>query len=161
MPKSTRPHHVPPLSPTDYLAHAANAKHEARWCVRNGRYSEAWGLFHKQQHFYLKHATRPGSAFTPAEIQSLNAEIHEDLANILRLESKHRMALAHLVYCLAATQRPKKGLARKLPAYFNRAKVVNATLGDAERLIRDHRRVPDLKGIVATVGSWESASISN
>ena len=65
MKKSKTPHDVPTYGPNDHLGHAANAKHEADWCVRNGDHDRAWGFYHEQQNRYLLHTTKRGSAFTP------------------------------------------------------------------------------------------------
>lgn len=63
----------------------------------------------------------------------LDASVHEDLANILRLEKRHKDALANIIYWVAASRhRPIKKNADKLRVYFNRCKLKNTTLEDVE-----------------------------
>ena len=149
------PHKVPTFGPDDNLGHAANAKHEANWYVSNGDLDKAWGLYHRQQHHYSQHATKDGSVFTPEATIALISSVNESLANILRLESKHRDALIHMIYCIAGTTKPTKSQLKKLPAYFKRAKFSNTTFYDMERLISQQRPLADIQEIIGCVVGWK------
>ena len=128
MKKSKTPHDVPTYGPNDHLGHAANAKHEADWCVRNGDHDRAWGFYHEQQNRYLLHTTKRGSAFTPEATAALISSVNESFANILRLEAKHRQALSHMIYCVAGATKPTKGQLKKLPGIFQAFQVLQSHL---------------------------------
>ena len=161
MKKSKTPHDVPTYGPNDHLGHAANAKHEADWCVRNGDLDRAWGLYHEQQNRYLLHTTKRGSAFTPEATAALISSVNESFANILRLEAKHRQALSHMIYCVAGATKPTKGQLKKLPSYFKRSKFSKATFRDVERLVSHQRKRADLQEIIARLAEWEHGRMSH
>ena len=128
MKKAKTPHDVPTYGANDHIGHAANAKHEADWCVRNGDLDRAWGLYHEQQNRYLLHTTKRGSAFTPEATAALISSVNDGFANILRLAAKHRQALSHMIFCAAGAMNPTKGQLKKLPAYFKPSKFSKAQL---------------------------------
>ena len=154
MKSSKKPLKVPTYGPNDHLGHAANAKHEADWCVRNGYLDKAWGLYHEQQDRYSKHAVA-GSGFTREGATALISSINESFANILRLEARHKEALAHLIYSIAGTRRPTKSQLKKLSAYFKRVKLSRTTLDDVNRLISQQRPLADFAQVAARVAKWE------
>ncbi|GMU46360.1 MAG: hypothetical protein AMXMBFR26_11420 [Porticoccaceae bacterium] len=136
---------------TDYLGQAAEAGSKAGAAVKSGKFDEAWELYHKQKELYMKHAVR--SEFTPAQVLALDGSVHEDLANILRLENKHGDALCHFIYSLVTSPKITKSQEKKLPAYVNRAKLKNGTLADVEAFIRDKRSC-DFRSVQLRVAAW-------
>ena len=90
-----------------------------------------------------------------AQTVDLISSVSESVPNILRLESKHREALAHMIYCIAGTTKPTKGQLKKLPAYFKRCKFSKAVFRDVERLVSQQRQKADVPEIVACVAKWE------
>jgi hypothetical protein len=114
----------------DHLGKAAEAGRKAKGAIKNKKYDEAWGLLHEQKFQYMEHANLNG--FNMEQTLALDADVHEHLANILRLENKHKDALTHILYWVAAqNHRPKKSHEKKLASYFNRCKLKNTTLEDA------------------------------
>jgi hypothetical protein len=139
----------------DFLGQAADAGHKAKAAVKAKQYDEAWGLYHGQKSFYMKHANRSG--FTAKQALALDASVHEEMANILRLESKHEDALVHIVYwILAGVDRPIKRHQQKLQSYFNRCKFENTTLSDAEKVIDAQTKLPEFTLAKAIVSEWVS-----
>lgn len=147
---------VPIYSPTDYLGYAANAKHEANWYLKNGNLDKAWQFYQKQQYYYSLHidSRHPGYGYTPEQAISLLSTVNESMANVLRLEGKHRLALMHMIYCVAGSNRSKKRHVNKLPAYFKRAKYAHVSLDDVYRLISKQKPLADLEGIKDAMEPW-------
>lgn len=113
----------------DYLGKAADAKSEAKQAVKERDFDKAWGLFHEQKEYYVKHANRIG--FIARDALSLDSTVHEDLANILRVGGKHHDAFFNILYwVIASRHRPIKRHEQKLKAYFNRCKFKNTTIED-------------------------------
>ncbi|MEL4399033.1 hypothetical protein AAEJ42_01975 [Shewanella algae] len=113
----------------DFLGPAAKAKHAAKDAIREGRYDDAWKQLHIQKENYLKNSSRHG--FTKIQTLSLDADPHEDFANILRLEKKHNDAFVNILYWVSAqSHRPKKSHASKLKSYFNRTSFKNSVSFD-------------------------------
>lgn len=116
---------------TDYLSLAAQAKHAGLQALKKGLYDVAWGCFHEQKEQYVKQATR--SRFSKRDFLALDSTVSEHLANVLRAENKHKLALVHITYwVLAHRHRPTKSQANKFKAYFNRCKFEGVTLAQAE-----------------------------
>lgn len=106
----------------DFLGQAAEKKQLGKQAMREKRFDDAWRLFHEQKAFYLKHAARSG--FDPLSTRVIDASIHDDLANILRMESRHKEALTNIAYTYKAflmAKRPINTLEKKLMAYYGRA----------------------------------------
>lgn len=139
----------------DFLGKAAEAGHKAKAAVKSEKYDEAWGHYHDQKSFYMQHANRTG--FTAKQLLALDASVHEDMANILRLENKHQDALVHIVYwVLAGVDRPIKRHQQKLKSYFNRCKFKNTQLPVAERLIAENTQLPEFTLAKSIVSEWVS-----
>lgn len=139
----------------DYLVHAAYCKREGKAAVKAGAHDEAWGLFNKQKSYYMRHASKQG--FTPKQTISLDAQVHEDLANILRLEKKHNDALVNIIYwVLAGNDRPTIQHQPKLKAYFNRCKFKNVELAEAVDVSQRKGELPDLREIELLVLDWKN-----
>lgn len=137
----------------DYLSMAAKAGHKAKAAVKAKEFDKAWGLYHEQKSLYLAHANR--SSFTTLETLSLDASVHEHLANILRLESKHDAALVNVLYwIIAQSHKPIKRHNEKLTAYFNRCKFSNTSLEEALDYITLQRNSLDFSEIQLKVAEW-------
>lgn len=114
----------------DFLGKAAEASHNAKAAVKTKQYDEAWGLYHQQKNFYMQHANRCG--FTACQALALDSQVHEDLANILRIENKNYDALVHILYWVVANnESPIKRHQQKLSAYFGRCKFKSTSLDEA------------------------------
>lgn len=146
------PYQVPLYGEDDYLGLAANAKHKANWRFEMGDFDEAWKAHMKQQRYYILHANKSG--FTPEHTVSLVSTVNESLANILRLEGKHRDALVHMIYRVAGARSPSKRVLKKLPAYFNRAKLDNVSFSDVEELVLQQQPLADMRAIKNAVAGW-------
>lgn len=139
----------------DHLTKAAAAKKEAEAAVARGEYDVAWKHFHEQKMFYLKNASEGG--FTPEQTLALDASVNEDLANILRLEGKHDLALAHIAYWIACSrEKAPKREAQKLRAYFNRCSFKKTSFDECSALIERQRKAPDYRNIQETLLGWRS-----
>lgn len=137
----------------DFLGKAAVTGHKAKAAVKEKRFDDAWRLYHEQKEHYIKHANR--SKFTARQAIALDASVHEDLANILRLEGKHDQALIHIVYwVVASSDHPIKRHEDKLRAYFNRCKYSDTTLEMAKDQIQSITSIADFKQIRSMVGTW-------
>lgn len=139
----------------DFLGKAADAGHKARAAVKAMKYDEAWRLYHDQKSLYMQHANRTG--FTAQQALALDASVHEDIANILRLENKHEDALVNIVYwVLAGVDRPIKRHEDKLRSHFNRCKFKNTQLAEAEKLISENTLLPEFTLAKSMVAEWVS-----
>lgn len=78
------------------MGKAAEAGQKAKDAKRTKEYDKAWGLYHEQKMLYMQHANR--SDFTNRQVLALDSQVHEDLANILRVEKKNDNALTHILY---------------------------------------------------------------
>lgn len=139
----------------DFLGKAAEAGHQAKAAVKDKQYDKAWGLYHEQKSFYMQHANRSG--FTANQVLAFDASVHENMANILRLEKKHEDALVNIVYwVLAGVDRPIKRHQQKLKSYFNRCKFKNTELTEAERIIASNTKLPEFTLAKSIVSEWLS-----
>ncbi|EOW6714650.1 hypothetical protein ACOZ09_003763 [Acinetobacter baumannii] len=106
----------------DYLGQAANSKKLAQIAIKERRFDDAWKHLNDQKNSYLKHASKMG--FSKTETLVLDSSPHEDMANVLRLEGKHKNALSNISYTYKVAytaNRPIITLEKKLEAYYNRA----------------------------------------
>jgi len=125
---------VDKLMESDYLGKAATAQHEAREAIKDNERDKAWKLFHEQKSFYLQHANKSG--FSERDAICLDSSVHEDMANMLRLEGKHSDALIHILYwVIASSHRPIKRHDQKLRAYFNRCKFESVDFVEVEAFV--------------------------
>ena len=141
-------------SMTDHLGNAATLKHSARQAVREKRFDDAWRLFHEQKSHFAEHAKSYGH--TPRQALALDGSVHEDLANVLRLEQKHEDALVHLLYCICTSTNPTKALQKKIPAYVSRCKFTNTSLADVEAFTVTNSQKPDFRAIQKAVLEWQN-----
>ena len=106
----------------DYLGKAAHEKQSAKIAIKEKRFNDAWRHLNNQKDLYLKHAHR--MQFSEIHTLVIDSSPHEDMANILRLEGKHKNALSNISYTYKAAHladRPTITLEKKLEAYYNRA----------------------------------------
>lgn len=106
----------------DYLGKAAHEKQSAKIAIKEKRFDDAWRHLNNQKDLYLKHARR--MQFSEIHTLVIDSSPHEDMANILRLEGKHKNALSNISYTYKAAHladRPISTLEKKLEAYYNRS----------------------------------------
>jgi hypothetical protein len=72
----------------DYLGKAAVAGDKARAAKDAGDLNAAWGFYQEMKEHNLQHALREG--FTPAQTLAIDSSVSKPLADILRLEARHR-----------------------------------------------------------------------
>ncbi len=141
----------------DYLYLAAEAGRDAKAAAKTGNFDTAWGLFHDQKQAYLQHAQSQG--WGARQTLALDASVHEDLADLLRLEKRHREAFPHILYWVAAGRnRPIKRHTEKLRAYFNRCKFKNTSLHDVEVYLSSRKSPVSYSAIQKQVKRWVDAS---
>ena len=143
---------VDTIDSNDYLGLAANANNRAKIEMKNKNYEKAWELFTKRQHYYYQHAEKQN--FTASETIALAADVSEDFANVLRLEGNHNQALVHMIYCVAGEYPSVKYKAKKLLAYFNRAKLKNVSFEELENFIYSLPKPPNYRTIQDKVKEW-------
>ena len=115
----------------DFLGKAAREKDKAKLAMKEKDYSKAWRHFDEQRMNYIGHAERCG--WGARDTMRLIGSVHQNFANIFRLEKRHKDAFVHLVYCLSTDDRPSQGLKNKVKPYFNRLKLKNVTVDDAQK----------------------------
>lgn len=139
-----------------YLHHAAEAKHKAHAAAKKGKYNRAWKYFHEQKSMYSKHAAI--SDFTDKQALSLDSSVHENLADILRLQGKHEEALSHILYWVTAGRdRPLKRHDLKFKAYFNRCNYLNTSLSEARRYSKSKLQHPDFANAQSKTKKWKAS----
>ncbi|MEL0629997.1 hypothetical protein [Psychromonas aquatilis] len=122
---------------SDTLTLAAKAGNEAKQAIKDKDYNKAWGLLSEQKQLYMKHSQAIGCSAQNA--LSLDSNVHENYANILRLENKHHDAFFHILYwVIASYHRPIQKHEQKLVAYFNRCKFKNTTIDDIQAYVKKH-----------------------
>ncbi|WP_312141156.1 DUF4236 domain-containing protein [Stutzerimonas nitrititolerans] len=140
----------------DYLGQAALAGRNAKDAVKACDFDKAWRLFHDQKQLFLQHAQQQGWA--ARETLALDASVHEDLADVLRLEKRHTEALPHILYWVAASRhRPIKRHVEKLRAYFNRCKLTNTSLEEVEAYLSSRKDTASYPAIQRQVKRWIQA----
>lgn len=125
----------------DFLGRAAKKKQLAKQAIKDKKFDDAWKYLHEQKILYLQHANRPDSGFDHLSTMVVDASIHEDLANILRLENKHKDALLNISYVYKVNftaKRPRITLEKKLKVYFGR-------VGDSADYSKFKRMLESLK----------------
>lgn len=136
----------------DYLLLATEKGAEAKLAMREKNNAEAWELLQQQKSLFSKFATNEGKS--GAESTALDAGVSKELANILRLDKKHKEALVHVIYWIANSKSVTKDQEGKLQAYFNRAKLSGTVVGDVmEYCLIDG--VKEFSSIQKDVDSWE------
>ena len=139
----------------DFLGKAAEAGHKAKAAVQAKQHDTAWGFYHEQKNFYMQHANRCG--FTARQALALDSQVHEDLANILRIEGKSYDALIHILYwVLANNDKPIKRHQQKLSAYFGRCKFKNTSLNEVISFSSTHATEHTFFLAQSKVAEWKA-----
>lgn len=116
------PRHLLLSSPTiqkDHLALAAVARKRAADAEKQGDFEAAWRAYHDEKTHFMEHALE--ERFSHENTLSLDATVHERMANLLRKEKRHNEAFAHIIYWVHAQRhRPIKRHVDKFRAYYNR-----------------------------------------
>ncbi len=120
---TNNPHHLllsSPASQTDYLALAAVARRQAAEAEKQGDFDAAWRACQDEKSHFMAHAS--AQQFSVENTLSLDATVHERMANLLRKEKRHNEAFVHIIYWVSAQRhRPIKRHTDKFRAYYNRA----------------------------------------
>ena len=77
----------------DYFGKGFEFRNKAREAVKEKEHDEAWGLYHKAKEAFLIYYN--GDPELHGNGLSLEASIHEELANICRLEKRHKHAVIY------------------------------------------------------------------
>ncbi|WP_148716495.1 hypothetical protein [Chitinolyticbacter meiyuanensis] len=121
----------------DYLGRAAEAHTKARIAWRDKHYDEAWGNLITQKQLYLQHAIR--EKFSAHELLALDASVDVHMANVLRMEGRHRQAFLHIMYAMMAGRTSFDiGAAERVAVYYRRAKLTKTSLSDVLDYARAH-----------------------
>lgn len=143
----------------DYLGLAATAAQKGREAVESGNYDDAWYYFHQQQAAYTRHINSPLGDFSRIQALVLLSTANMQFANILRLESKHREALVHIIYwyaCAAASNRITKSIEASLKSYVKRCEYQNTGLEAVRELANNEAlSIPDITRIQTAVMAWD------
>ena len=113
------PLNIDSIDKNDYLGLAASAKHRAKIAVKDKNYDLAWELFHEQKKYLYSHGEK--YKLNIRNMQALEGDISENLANILRLEGDHLDAFVHMLFSISTNPGVQSKM-KKLPAYFKRTK---------------------------------------
>ena len=136
----------------DYLQLAAEKGREAKLAMREKNNAEAWELIQQQKHFYSQLTDQQSISVT--ELIGLDSNVSKDLANLLRLEKKHKDALVHIIYWVANSKSVTKDQESKLRAYFDRAKLMGPTFDDVYDYCKAERGKKEFDVIQKDVDSW-------
>ena len=148
---------APVMGDDDHLGKAAVARQAARQAIKDKRYDDAWRHLHEQQSEWLKDSAKRGSSVK--QTLSLLSSIHEDMANVLRLEGKHDQALANILYCVATNSRPTQAQEKKLISYFRRCKFGDQYGEDrVEAAVKMLRHEPDYRMAQEIVSQWRNGT---
>lgn len=119
-----------PSSQTDYLALAAVARRQAAEAEKQGDFDAAWRAYHDEKIHFMEHAS--AQQFSYEDALSLDATVHERMANLLRKEKRHNEAFAHIIYWVYAQRhRPIKRHVDKFRAYYNRVDAMSVGRDEA------------------------------
>lgn len=129
------------ISKDDHLGLAENANYCAKLAMKNKDYKEAWSLFQERKDQFYTHTQKQDFSFYHTTM--IVADVHEDFANILRLEGNHKQAFVDMIFCVAGEYPTVKYKAKKLPAYFNRAKLNDVPFEEVEEFIYSIKDLPD------------------
>lgn len=137
----------------DYLRKASEEGQKARLAVKSGKLDKAWKHFHKQKSFYSRHS-KIGN-FTKKQALALDSQVHENMANILRLKKNNHDALTHILYWVIANSDDRiKRHDQKLKAYFNRCKFINTSLDEAVSYSKSKVSPPEISKAQSKVKEW-------
>lgn len=139
----------------DYLGQAAIKLKEAKQAVKDGRYDDSWRLFHEVKELYAQHAQQ--SRFSAQQRLALDASVHGDMANQLRLQGRHRDAFMHALYSvMPITAASPKSHLQRVGVYFRRCKLKSTDLDEVEAFAATSDDGPDFISIQRRVADWFS-----
>ena len=153
---TNNPHHLllpSPASQTDYLALAAVARRQAAEAEKQGDFDAAWRACQDEKSHFMAHAS--AQQFSVENTLSLDASVHERMANLLRKEKRHNEAFAHIIYWVSAQRhRPIKRHTDKFRAYYNRADAMYVGHDEAWTLTLD-APILDFRQAQLLVQQWQ------
>lgn len=139
--------------PDDLLGRSAVLGHKSGVAVKEGRYDIAWWIYNHCKRLQLAHAIKCN--FDERQILRMDSAASRPMANLLRLEGKHRQALTHMVYCCSGDTMPmSKADIKKLTAYVNRVKLESTTVEDVVEATNAMRISPNFEKAQRLVESW-------
>jgi len=138
----------------NYSVKAVDAMHKAKEAIKAKQFDAAWRLFHNAKTYFLKHANQMEMSIESS--LGLQGMVHEEMANMLRLEGRHKDALTHIIYWIATDNRTLKKHDQKLLSYLKRAKLEHISLSEAIDFIGEVRNCYDFRIIQNKVNEWES-----
>jgi hypothetical protein len=136
------------IAEDDFLGLAASAGHRAKIAIKDKNYELAWKLYSEQTQHYYKSCEKFGQS-----PHSLAGRVSFDMANVLRLEGNHILALVHLLYAMS-TNPNVAYMMKKLPAYFNRSKL-NIDFEEITYFLYKQQKAPDFRSIQNKVYEWD------
>ncbi len=139
------PYNPSTIKKDDYSGLMASVRVRGKKAIQEKKFNEAWKLFMEQKMYIMKLCAKRGC--TQKEEISMDAEVSEDLANILRIEKRHLQALVHMTYCTLVDYPTVQYKSKKLKAYFNRAKLVNTSFEDFEKIAYELQANLDFKEV--------------
>ena len=101
---------------------------------------------------YILHAKQ--NEFTYKQTVALVGGLDRGLANICKLEGRHKQALIHIIYCSACKELCDKARLLTVRPYFNRCKFKNSILQAALDLASNQVGSPDFRYIQDVVSKW-------
>ena len=137
------PLNVDSIAEDDYLGLAASAKHRAKIATKEKDYDLAWNLYIEQLLHLSRHIEKYN--LSSDNLQALQGGINHDMANILRLEKRHTLALVHLIYAIS-TNPNVAYMMKKLPAYYKRSKI-NVDFDEVMYFIYEQEKDPNFRTI--------------
>lgn len=156
------PHHLLLSSPAlqkDHLALAAVARRQAAEAEKQGDFDAAWRAYHDEKIHFMEHAL--AQQFSHEETLSLDAAVHERMANLLRKEKRHNEAFAHIIYWVSAQRhRPIKRHTDKFRSYYNRADAMSVAHEEAWALTLDAPML-DFRQAQLLVQQWLNPTSQN
>ena len=113
------------------------------------------GYYINKKHLYLEHASKFN--FDDKSTIGLDSDISRELANILRLEGKHKQALVHILYWqLGESRKQVNRDINKLRAYYNRSKLDTLTFDQMIDWMDGYQGLANYSTIQAMVKKWET-----
>lgn len=141
------------FEPDQYLNKATHRGREAAYAQSIGDYNRAWGLYQDQKSLQYQHANQAG--LSAQELIALDADVHRNMAELLRKENRSNDALAHIMYWVAAHRhKPTKVNQQKLQVFFNCCKFKNTKLDEAVAFVASAGVPADFGEMLAKVRKW-------
>lgn len=151
------PRDISPVELVSDLAEAAKLKLEAKEAIKEQRFDHSWQCFMKMKAHYAQHAIN--AQFSHRDFISLDASVHELMANQLRLERRNEQAFIDILYwVISQRHRPIKRHTQKLNAYFNRCRFSYFKVTEVESFISrlDTDAIVDIETIEKHFKEWKT-----